>query len=231
MSKAFVATLFAALIVGSAGAAETTRYIALVNSGKDRAGHQTVTRNGDQYRVEYVFKDNGRGPELKEEYTVGADGTFTRYHVAGTSTFGSLVEETFSRSGDTVRWKSTSDKGEQAVQGAALYSPLSGTPQTFSVLIAALAKRPDGKLPMIPSGTLTARTLAEAQVTRGAEKRTVRLIAFTGIGFTPLAVWATTDSTPRLFAFVYPGYLQLIEEGWEKNGGALEARQNTAEKE
>ncbi len=231
MFRTIVATFLTTVIAAASQAAETTRYLAFVNSGRDRAGQQVVVRNGDHYRIHYVFKDNGRGPELEEEYTVGADGTFTRYRVAGTSTYGSVVDETFSRSGDTARWKSTSDKGEQAVQGAALYSPLGGTPATFSVMIAALGKRADGKLPMIPGGTLTARTLAEAEVANGAQKRTVRLIAFTGIGFSPTTVWATTDATPRLFAYIFPGYSQLVEQGWEKNGAALEARQNAAEKE
>ncbi len=232
MSKSWFATALAmSLVAGTAHAAETTRYVALVAGGKDRAGHQTVVRDGDRYRVDYLFKDNGRGPELKEQYTVGVDGTFTRYHVAGTSTYGSLVDETFTRSGATARWKSTSDQGEQKVEGTALYSPLSGTPATFSVLIAALAKRPDGRIPMIPSGTLTARKLVEAEVANGAQKRTVQLLAFTGVGFSPVTAWATTGATPRLFAFIFPGYLQLIEEGWEKNGAALEERQNAAEKE
>jgi hypothetical protein len=231
MFRTTVAAALATLIAATAQAADTTRYLAFVNAGKDRAGQQVVVRNGDRYRVDYVFKDNGRGPELEETFTVGADGTFTRYQVKGVSTYGSLVDESFSRSGDTVRWKSTSDKGEQPVSGSALYSPLSGTPATFSVLLAALSKRGDGKLPLIPSGTLTARPLAEMEVTKGAAKRTVRLIAFTGVGFSPTSVWATTDATPRLFAYIYPGYSQVIEEGWEQNGSALEARQNAAEKE
>src|SRR5262245_24256906 len=59
--------IFAALALlfctGTAAAAETTRYVALVNGGKSRAGHQWVTRDGNRYRVDFLFKDNGRGPE------------------------------------------------------------------------------------------------------------------------------------------------------------------------
>ena len=42
--------LFAAaglLLCCTANAAETTRYTALVNGGKDKAGHQWVTRDGN----------------------------------------------------------------------------------------------------------------------------------------------------------------------------------------
>ena len=220
------------LLISAASHAETTNYIALVNSGTTKAGHQTVTRDGDgTTRVEYIVKGNGRGPELKEEFKVAKDGTFTSYHVTGTSEFGAIVDETFSRTGDKVQWKSTSDKGEQDVAGTALYTPLGGTPESFSVEFAALAKRSDGKVPLIPSGMLTMRKIAEAEVTKDADKRKVQLIALTGIGFTPTIAWATTDAEPRLFAFIFPGFFQLIEDGWEKNGAALETQQKAAEKD
>jgi imidazolonepropionase-like amidohydrolase len=222
---------FALALANISHSADTTRYVALVNGGKDKAGQLVETRNGGQYKVDFIFKDNGRGPELKEEYTLAPDGTFATYKVKGVSTFGSLVDESFSRSGDKARWKSTSDKGEQAVTGTAIYSPLGGTPQNFSVVLGALAKRPDGKMPLIPSGSLTSRKLIDAEVARGGEKLKVQLLALTGVGFTPTTVWATTDATPRMFAFIYPGYLQLIEQGWEANGADLETRQIAAEKE
>lgn len=214
-----------------AWAASTLRYVALVDGGK-KAGHQLVeTADDGSVAVEFIFKDNGRGPELKERYTLAPDGTFATYAVTGTTTFGSKVDETFRRDGDTVRWRSTSDSGEKAVQGTALYTSLGGTPQGMSVALAALAKRPDGKLPLIPGGTLSARELARETVVLDGVRRTVALKAMTGVGLTPGFVWATTDASPRMFAFIFPGYLQLVEEGWEANGARLEERQKAAERE
>jgi imidazolonepropionase-like amidohydrolase len=229
--KNFVLAALAILISGTAAAAETTRYVALVNGGKSKAGHQWVTRDGNRYSVDLLFKNNGRGPELKEEYTLDANGLYTRYHVAGTSTFGATVDETFTLAGNRARWKSTSDKGEQPVPAPALYAPLGGTPQTLAVALEALAKRRDGRLPLIPSGTMTFRKLAEVEVTKGTDKRRAQLLSLTGVGFTPTSVWATTGAAPKLFALIVPGFLQLIEEGWETNGAALEARQIGAENE
>ncbi|UNK49611.1 amidohydrolase family protein [Lysobacter sp. S4-A87] len=212
-------------------AAETVRYVALVDGGK-QAGQQVVTHRDDgSYAVDFIFKDNGRGPELKEEYTLAADGTYTRYRVQGTSTFGAAIDETFSRNGDQAEWKSKSDDGRQTVSGTALYSPLGGSPASFSVAMAALAKRADGKLPLIPSGTLTSRKVADAQVQCGATQRPVQLVAVTGVGLTPTFAWATTDASPRLFAYIYPGFLQLIEDGCQGGADALEARQKQAEAE
>src|SRR5687768_18416102 len=98
--KISIAAALAAFLATQAVGAETTRYTALVNGGKDKAGHQTVTRNGNQYRVVFYFKDNGRGPELTEEYTLDERGAYSKYKVTGTTTFGSSVNESFNRSGD-----------------------------------------------------------------------------------------------------------------------------------
>ncbi|GAB3365494.1 hypothetical protein GCM10027431_06540 [Lysobacter rhizosphaerae] len=232
--KRALALSLAMILASPAYAAETLRYVALVDNGKE-AGHQVVTTGDDGVtHVDYIFKDNGRGPELKEEYQLAADGTFTRYHVTGTTTFGAPVDESFGRDGNKTWWKSTSDKGEQDVAGTALYSPLGGTPAGFSVAFAALAKRPDGKLPLIPSGTLSTRKVAEAEVTNGSQTRKVDLLAITGVGLTPTFAWATQGSQgepPRLFAFIFPGFVQLIEDGWAANAAALETRQKQAEAE
>ena len=219
------------LMATTALAEETLRYVALVDGGK-QAGHQTVTRGDDgETRVEFIFKDNGRGPELSERYTLAGDGTFLTYEVEGESTFGAPVAESFSRDGDTARWKSTSDEGRADLDGTAMYTPLGGTPQAFAVAISALAAREDGRLPLIPGGTLTMRKVADAEVGEGDRARDVQLVALTGVGLTPTFAWTTTGESPRLFAFIYPGFVQLVEEGYEADAAALETRQKAAEAE
>ncbi|HEY2345474.1 MAG TPA: amidohydrolase family protein [Xanthomonadaceae bacterium] len=224
--------LASCLLASIAANAQDLRYVALVNGGTHVAGHEWVTQAADgTTRVDFIYKDNGRGPDLKEEFRLDQDGTFTSYRVTGQSEIGGPVDESYTRSGDKARWTSTSDKGEQDVHGVAMYSPLSGSFAPFSAMLAALARRPDGKLPLIPSGVLTQRTLGEADVSRGTDKRRVRLVALTGIGFTPAIAWTTADPVPRIFAFIYPGNFDLIEEGWEGNIAALETQQKAAEKE
>lgn len=230
--KLLAAGIALALFAGHAWSAETLRYVALVDGGK-KAGHHVVTRGDDGVvRTEFVFKDNGRGPELKEEFRLAPDGTYASYRVTGTSTFGAKVDESFSREGDRIRWKSTADSGERTVSGTALYSPLGGTPEGATVAMAALARRSDGRLPLVPGGTLSATELArESLQGPGGARREVRLMAMTGQGLTPGFAWFTADAEPRLFAFIYPGFLQLVEEGWEGSAKALEERQKAAEGE
>jgi len=220
--------LFCAAAAASAG--ETTKYEALVDGGKP-AGHMNVERGDDgTVRVDFIFKDNGRGPEMKEEYTLGAEGTYKRYSCKGTSTFGAPVDETFSLEAGQAAWKSLSDSGSMTVSGAALYSPLGGTPDSFTVALAAAARH-GGTLPLIPTGTLSMRTVASQEIEGAGGKRAVRLLAITGVGFTPTFVWGTAGDSPRLFAFILPGFVQLIEDGWQKSADALETRQKQAEGE
>ncbi|GAB3383256.1 amidohydrolase family protein [Lysobacter fragariae] len=229
--RCILAVSLALVLASPAYAAQTLRYVALVDGGK-QAGHQIVTTGDDGVtRVDYLFKDNGRGPELKEEFTLAPDGTFATYKVTGSTTFGAPVDESFKRDGDKVSWKSTSDQGEMTIKGTAFYSALGGTPADISPALAALSRQADGKLPLIPGGSLSMRKLAQMDVVRGNEHRNVQLLAITGIGLTPQFVWATTDAEPRLFAFIFPGFLQLIEEGWDANAAAMETRQKQAEGE
>jgi imidazolonepropionase-like amidohydrolase len=211
-------------------AAEAIKYVAIVDGGR-QAGHMNVARGDDGVsHVDFIFKDNGRGPEMKEEYTLAADGTYRTYSSRGTSTFGAPVDETFSLDSGSATWKSLSDSGSMAVGGTALYSPLGATPDTFSVSLAA-ARRHGGRLPLIPTGTLAIRTVASQDIESTSGRRTVDLVAITGVGFTPTFVWATAGESPRLFAFILPGFLTLIEDGWQESGDALEARQKQAETE
>lgn len=231
LRTSLLAVAIAASLPACAWAGSTLRYVALVDGGK-QAGHQVVeTADDGSVSVDFIFKDNGRGPELKERYTLAPDGTFATYEVKGATTFGSKVDERFSREGATVRWRSTSDEGTARIEGPALYTALGGTPQGMSVALAALAKRPDGTLPLIPGGTLRARELARETVTREGRTQDVVLKAITGVGLTPNFVWSTTGASPRVFAFIVPGYLQLVEDGWQANAATLEERQKTAERE
>jgi len=212
-----------------AQAAETLRYVILVDGGK-QAGHQT-TQVGDDgvVRTEFIFKDNGRGPELKERYKLATDGSFADYEVKGTSTFGAPVDETWRVENGMGRWKTTSDAGEAPQRDGAMYWSLAGTPQSYAPILAALAKRGDAGVPLIPSGTLRSRVIDEVTLQRDGQARKVDLLALTGVGFTPIFLWTTTDANPRIFAFIQPGWMQMVEAGWEKQAAELETRQKAAE--
>lgn len=228
--KTILASSLFALSSASAYAdTQTTRYLIFVENGK-QAGEQVVQKDDSGLtKVRFIFKDNGRGPELNEEFRLGADGLINQYKVTGNSTFGAVINETYQRQGDLAEWKSTSEKGSKSVKGPALYIPLNSSFAIGALSISAIENSVDKRLPLLPSGTLTQSKIGEIEVINGDKKQTVQLLAQSGIGLSPLFVWATTGKNPQMFAVVIPGYMKVIEEGWQANGEALANFQKAAE--
>lgn len=225
--------IWAALLCTGLGAgmhAQTMRYD-IYNSMDTKMGEQVVTRSADGLtRVHFIYKDNGRGPELDEEFHLAPDGTLTDYHVKGASTYGAPVDEYFERKGGRAEWHSTSEKKTSLDNaGGALYVPLNNSLEFVGISYTAIAQHADGKLPLLPSGTLTQRKLDEMSVTANGASQRVQLVAQTGLGLSPTFGWVTTGANPHLFAFIAPGYLTLVEQGWDANGKALAAHQKIAE--
>ena len=74
-----------------ATAAANIKYLIIAENGK-QIGEQAVERQDDGLtKVRFIFKNNGRGPELTEQFRMGADGVMTEYSVKGNSTFGAVL--------------------------------------------------------------------------------------------------------------------------------------------
>ena len=213
-----------------ATAAANIKYLIIAENGK-QIGEQAVERQDDGLtKVRFIFKNNGRGPELTEQFRMGADGVMTEYSVKGNSTFGAVVDERFARNGGQAEWKSTSEQGTKAVSGPAGYLPLNGSFEVVSAYITALAAAPEHKLALLPSGTLSQTVLDTLEVSSGSgAKQTVQLVAQTGVGLSPAFYWATTGTSPRLFGVIIPGFANMLEEGWQGAAPELAVRQKKAE--
>lgn len=216
--------------VFSAQAATNTKYLIIAENGK-QIGEQAVEHQDDGLtKVRFIYKNNGRGPELTEQFRMGADGVMTEYSVKGNSTFGAVVDERFARKGDQAEWKSTSEQGKKAVSGPAAYLPLNNSFEIVSAYITALAAAPEHKLALLPSGTLSQTVLDTLEISSaGGAKQTVQLVAQTGIGMSPAFYWATTGASPRLFGVIIPGFANMLEEGWQGAAPELAVRQKKAE--
>lgn len=214
---------------GGLFAEEQYSYTILVDKGV-KAGEQIVKVSDEgEISVRYIFKDNGRGPELDEKISLNKDGFITDYQAKGNTTYGSVINEHFKVQGNSASWSTGKEQTKANYQQNALYLPVDGSPYLSSVAIAALAKSGKKSLPLLPSGTLTQEVVSELIVDNGGEKQQVQLLVQTGVGFEPNFVWATQGENPRLFAYLAPGYLTLIEEGWQQNAKAMLELQQKAE--
>lgn len=230
LKRALPLALAAALLAHGAHAATTTTFLILNESNK-QMGEQVVERQDDgRTTVRFTYKNNGRGPELTEQFRLGPDLLMTEYQVKGNSTFGAVVDERFTRQGNVAEWTTTSDQGRATLAAPASYVPLNSSFEVVSAAITALAASKDGKIALLPTGTLSQTKLETAQVTNArGEKQTVQLLALTGIGLSPSFYWATTGDQPRLFAVIIPGALSMLEQGWQDAIPDLTRRQKAAE--
>ncbi len=121
-----------------ARAESTVRYTVLCQ--RKPSGAQVIrTADDGTVAVDFRYRNNGRGPDLKEEFALAKDGTLVRYSVRGTSTFGAPVRETFARRDGRAEWASQSDRGTSDEPGPSAYVPVQCSPEVFMRIVRAAA--------------------------------------------------------------------------------------------
>jgi len=203
------------------------RWVFTVDNGKP-AGElvERCDKRGD-CDTRYIFKDNGRGPEITERYRLAADGTYARYEAKGKTTFGSVVDERYEGKGRGGAWRSTTERGGSDDAVGKLYLPLNGSGVVYENMLRLTTG--GRELDTLPVGTVKRQTLTRATVGQGAARREIELIAFTGLGMTPEFVWATPGDRPEFFGVVVPGYLAALPEGYQDEEARLTDLQKEAE--
>ncbi len=216
-----VPTVQAAVDTAAAKATAVHRY-AVLSQGKP-AGRQVVEQfPGNRSKVEFTYRDNGRGPDLFEELTLDGSGLLTSFVATGKSTFGAPIDETFSISAGKATWKSKADRGDRAASGGAIYVPIENSFETIAITARALLRAPGQKLAALPNGRLAIEKITEADVVSKAGKGRVTLYAITGFGIEPSYLWLRSGAGGgnRLLAVVLPSFY-VVEEGWEDNCDAM----------
>jgi cytosine/adenosine deaminase-related metal-dependent hydrolase len=217
-----------AISTASANAAEPARYSVLFQ-GKPGGAQTTTIADDGTISVDYSYRNNGRGPDLKEVFTLANDGTLLRYAAKGASTMGAPIQDAFNRHENRADWKSQSDQGSAADIGAAAYIPVEPSPEVFMSIIRAAFSRPEKRMRALPAGEIAVEKVTELHLDSGAKTRDVALYALTGMSMEPAYCWATQGPKMTLFAMIMPGWSHLIESGWETSAPELERRQVEAD--
>jgi len=216
------------LLLVATSAAAATRYDILFAGNLSGQQTTSVARDGT-IRTTLSYRNNGRGPDLEERIVLAADGTIAGYRATGTSTFGSKIDESYSRRGERVVWRSSADQGDRRVDGAALYLPVESSFEANAVIARALLAAPGGRLAALPAGELSIERLAGTTLERDGEQRAVALYAIHGMSTQPAFLWLDDDAARGFFAFVYPGYMLVAPSGWAPSAAALDGLQREAE--
>jgi len=91
----FIALTLAFAGVSTGAVADSARYTVIF--GGQNIGHVFADTTANRTTIDYNVKNNGRGPTMAETIEFGADGMPNSWAISGTTTFGSKVNESFSR--------------------------------------------------------------------------------------------------------------------------------------
>ncbi len=198
------------LVLPPLAAAEQERF-SVISGGKN-VGSLFADTRGDETRIDFDYKDNGRGPTMKETIRVDAAGLPVAWTIGGTTTFGSKVAEHFSRKGRVAEWLDSTGKGRSDAENPSLYVAQSGSPWSDGLYARALIAAPDHRLPALPGGELDL-TPGEPLTVQGVDgPLQVRRYDLSGINVTPDII--LLDARGRLFASVDPSAI-VVRAGYE----------------
>jgi len=138
--------------------------------------------------------------ELESSGRRGADGQPSAITIRGVTPQGDAAE-TFTIANGTAAWKSPIDAGTAPYAAPAFYVSQAGPIDTTAWFLETLLARPDKSLDLLPGGRARAAKLADLDVGAGAAKQTITLWAISGIGTSPLPMWA--DANQKFFALTF----------------------------
>ncbi|MDF2493863.1 amidohydrolase family protein [Sphingomonas sp.] len=209
LSSAAFAAL--ALCLATNAAAEMQRY-SVIFGGKT-VGHLNADVEGDRTAIDFDYKNNGRGPTMKETLRLDANGLPVAWDIAGTTTFGSKVEEHFARNGKGATWTDATGKGAVAAAPAgAVYIAQSGSPWSTGLYARAILKTGGTTLAALPGGTLTLTKGQTLNMTGANGPLKVTAYDVGGIETTPDTI--LLDDKGDMFAAISPRQV-IVRAGYE----------------
>lgn len=189
---------------------ESESFTVMVN--KTKIGYLKVERQGANLTVDYDYKNNGRGPTIKESISLGEEGLPISWDIHGNSTFGNEIDEHFELQGQEASWTDATGSGTATISELTPYLDQSGSPYSMALLSRALLNDSDQSMPMLPSGMLRLEEMESIQVKNDSTTVSAKTYAMTGAGLNPNYV--IIDDNQDFFALITPRFI-IIREGFE----------------
>ena len=184
-------------------------------------GGMSVTHSDAGTTVDFEYRNNGRGPTIKENIVLGADGIPLNWAIKGATTFGSKVDETFEADGITAKWTDTTGTGSIEADAPPLYVAQNPSPYALWLYARVLLVDEDQTKPVLPGGELTLQKIEELSITGQVATQTVTSYALSGIGMNPS--YLLIDSQGGFVGMITPE-VALLKEGFETDELMLRER-------
>ncbi len=180
--------------------------------GGNVVGHLKVDRAGDTLAIDYDYKDNGRGPSVKETIVLNADGFPVQWDIAGSSTFGNTIDEHFKLDGTNASWKDASGEGTATLENPSFYVTQSGSPYALFVTARVLLNTKDNTVQALPAGQLKLTPMETREIGADSLKVELKTYALTGVDLDP--TYFILDEKEQFFAMIDSKFI-IIREGYE----------------
>ncbi|MBB5519568.1 amidohydrolase family protein [Amphiplicatus metriothermophilus] len=212
-ARIMIATaLIATIATGgpAARAAETLRYSVI--AGGEKVGFLEAVIDGRAIEIEYVVRNNGRGPTISERIELNRKGVPLRWTIQGKTAFGGAVDELYEWRDGRARWRSQADAGEIKTSAPALYVANDASPWSAGLYANALLESGARELATLPGGALRLEELGREWLGEGLAAIRVRLFALSGVDLHPAFIMI--DDAGRLAAELGARSM-VVREGFE----------------
>ncbi len=175
-------------------------------------GKLEVEHDGGETRVDFEFRNNGRGPTIKEKLSLAENGLPSSWTIEGSTTFGNKVAEHFIHAGSKASWQDTTGTGSATLAEPRLYVAQEASPYAIWVYAKALLADEDHSMPVLPGGTLRIDTMQQLSLKGEAGDLSATAYALSGLSLNP--TYFLLDDKQALVAIISPSFA-LIREGFE----------------
>lgn len=182
--------------------------------GETKVGYLKAETSGDTINIDYDYKNNGRGPTMKETIVLNAEGYPISWSVTGNTTFGNAVDEKFSLEGNEASWTDATGSENASVEAAQLYVNQFGSPYSAVLAARLLMKAPENTLPVLPAGNLTLTKMEDLTVPNASGEGEMALTTYAISGAEMNPSYFIMDDSDRFFAYISPRYI-VVREGYE----------------
>lgn len=203
-------------ISSQAGLPEKEVYTVLI--GGTKVGHLNVTRSGDTVVTDYDYKDNGRGPTIKETIVLNANGFPVQWDIAGNTTFGNSIDEHFKLDGKNANWTDATGDGTATMEQPSFYVNQSGSPYSLFMTARVLLKSKDQTVSALPAGQLKLTELATFE--RGTDSLKIKLKTYSLSGIDLDPTYFILDENDQFFALITSRFI-IIRSGYESEEKGL----------
>ncbi|WP_245529066.1 amidohydrolase family protein [Aequorivita sublithincola] len=183
-----------------------------------KVGHLNLSRSGDTLVTDYDYKDNGRGPTIKETIVLNSEGFPVQWDITGNTTFGNDIKESYKLDGQQASWTDATGEGSAKMEQPSFYVNQSGSPYSLFMQARVLLNSKDMSVEALPAGRLQLAELETITATSDAGQVNLKSYALSGLDLNPS--YFVLDEKKQFFALITPRVI-VIRSGFEKEEKAM----------